>query len=135
MFSLTVDNTGESRYFLFNEHLDATMGLNNVRKASPHSCMRAINTSSTPTAATVMLFRVHWFVADDTRRTFVGAKLYLQGWRLPGAGASIFWPLKHENSDPQPRTLLLGCMFCAPVCEVDCDRNMACSVGVSMKLL
>ena len=27
VFSLSVDNTGESRYLLFNEYLDATMGL------------------------------------------------------------------------------------------------------------
>ena len=30
---------------------------------------------------------------------------------------------------------LLGCMRCAPVCEVDCERRMACSVGVSVRLL
>ena len=30
---------------------------------------------------------------------------------------------------------LLGCMRCAPVCEVDCDRRIACSVGVSVRLL
>ena len=28
---------------------------------------------------------------------------------------------------------LLGCMRCAPVCEVDCERTIACSVGVSVK--
>ena len=25
-------------------------------------------------------------------------------------------------------------MRCAPVCEVDCERRMACSVGVSVRL-
>ena len=61
--------------FLFNGYLGATMRLNDVRNASPNSCMPAINNSSIPTAVAVMLFRVHWFVADDTRRTFVRAKL------------------------------------------------------------
>ena len=75
MFNPSVDNTGESRYFLFNEYLDATMRLNDVRKACPHSCMLAINTSTMSTAVAVMLFQVHWIVADDTRRTFVRAKL------------------------------------------------------------
>ena len=77
MFSLSVDNTGESGYQLFNGYLGATMRLNDIRKASPNSCMLAINTSSIPTAVAVMLLRVHWFVADDTRRTFFFfAKLY-----------------------------------------------------------
>ena len=107
LFSLSIDNTGESRYFLFNEYLDDTMGLNNARKASLHCCMSAINTSSVPTAVAVMLLRVHWFVADDTRRTVCLGKTvpHLQRWRPPGAGASIFWLLGHESSDPQPRTL------------------------------
>ena len=30
---------------------------------------------------------------------------------------------------------LLGCMRCAPVCDVDCERRIACSVGVSVRLL
>ena len=28
---------------------------------------------------------------------------------------------------------LLGCMRWAPVCEVDCERRIACSVGVSVR--
>ena len=36
-----------------------TMRLNDVRKASPNSCMPAINTSSVPTSVAVMLFRDH----------------------------------------------------------------------------
>ena len=36
--------------------------------------MHAINTT-VPTAVAVMLLRVHWFVADHTRRTCVRAKL------------------------------------------------------------
>ena len=70
VFSLSADNTGESKYLLSNEHLDATMRLNDVRKTSPNSCMPAINTTSIPTAVSMMMFRVHWFVADDTRRHF-----------------------------------------------------------------
>ena len=30
---------------------------------------------------------------------------------------------------------LLGCMRCAPVCDVDCEKRIACSVGVSVRLL
>ena len=89
MFSLSVDNMGESRYLLYNEHLGATMRLNDIRKASPNSCMPAINTSSVPTAVAVMLLRVHWFVADDTRRTFVWDKTvpHLQRWWPSGCGS------------------------------------------------
>ena len=76
VFSLSIDNTGESRYLLFNEYLDATLRLDDVRKASHHSCMPAINTYTIPTAVAVMLFRVPCFVADDTSRTCVRAKLY-----------------------------------------------------------
>ena len=76
VFSLSDDNTGESRYLLFDEYLDATMRLNDIRKASRQCCMSAINTSTVPTAVAVMLLRVHRFIANDTRRTFVWAKLY-----------------------------------------------------------
>ena len=30
---------------------------------------------------------------------------------------------------------LFGCMKCAPVCEVDCERKMAYSINVSVRLL
>ena len=76
MFSLSLDNTGESRNLVFNEYLGATLRLNYIRKASPNSCMPAVNTSTVPTAVAVMLFRVHCFVADHTRRTLVWAQLY-----------------------------------------------------------
>ena len=50
--------------------------LNDVRKASRHCCMPAVNTSSVPTSVAVMLLRIHWFVADEDCGTFLGARLY-----------------------------------------------------------
>ena len=58
MLTLTVDDTCESKDFLFDEDLG------DVR-------MPAIKTSTVPIAVTV----VHWLVADHTRCTFVWAKL------------------------------------------------------------
>ena len=37
--------------------------------------MPAVNTSSTPTSAAVVLLCVRWFVADEACCTFVGARL------------------------------------------------------------
>ena len=73
---VTEPSRSKSRYLLLNEHLGATLRFNDVSKASPNNCMPAINTSSISTAVAVMLFGVHWFVADDTRRTVVRARLY-----------------------------------------------------------
>ena len=68
--------------------------------------MSAVNTSSISAAIAMMLFRIERFIANDTCRTFVGAKLYhLQGWQQLGAGASIFWQLRHESNDPQSHML------------------------------
>ena len=62
--------------------------------------MPAIYTSTVPTAVAEMLLRVHWFVADHTRRTFVLGKTvtHLQRWGPPGAGASISWLLKNTKA-------------------------------------
>ena len=107
MFSLSVDNTSEGRYFLFNIYFDPAVRVYDIRKTSCQCCMSAINTSSIATAITVMLFRVKRFVANNTCGTFVGAKLnnVRRGWQQPGAGASIFWQLKHGSNDPQSHML------------------------------
>ena len=76
VFSLSVDNTSKGRYFLFNKYFDPTVRLDDIRKAMRQCCMSAINTSSTTTAITMMLFRIERFVANDTCRTLVGAKLH-----------------------------------------------------------
>ena len=49
VFSLSVDNTGESRYLLFNEYLCVTVRLNDIRKTSGYCCVPAVNTSSITT--------------------------------------------------------------------------------------
>ena len=58
VFSLSVDNTGESRYLQFNKYFDPTVRLNDIRKATRQCCMSTINTSSITTAITTMLFRI-----------------------------------------------------------------------------
>ena len=50
VFSLSVDNTGKGRYFLFNKYSDPTVRLNDIHKATRRCCMSTINTSSTTTA-------------------------------------------------------------------------------------
>ena len=107
VFSLSVNNTRKGRYFLFNIYFDPAVRMNDIRKASCQCCMSAINTSSISTAIAVMLLRIQRFVANDTCRTFVGAKLnpHPQGWQQPDAEASIFWQLRHGSNDPQPHTL------------------------------
>ena len=75
MFSLSVDNTGESRYSLFNKYFDPTVRLYDICETSPNSGMPAVNTSSISAAIAVMLFRIQRFVANNTRCAFVGAKL------------------------------------------------------------
>ena len=128
MLSLSVDNTGEGRYFLFNKYFDPTVRMSDIRKASRHCCMPAVNTSSVPTSVTVVLLRIHWFVADEARCAFGWGRTVprLQRWELPGAEASTSWLPRRGSSDLQPHTLhCLVCMRCAPVCEVDCDKRMA----------
>ena len=68
--------TGEGRYFLFYKYFDSTVRLDDIRKATRQCCMSAINTSSISAAIAMMLFRIWRSVANDTCRTFVGAKLY-----------------------------------------------------------
>ena len=99
MLSLSVDSTGKGRYFLFNKYFDPTVRLNDIRKASRQCCMPAINTSSLPTSVAVMLFRVHWFVTNEARCAFVGARLY----HICGFGSCRV--RKRGSSDPQPHTL------------------------------
>ena len=76
MLSLSIDNMSKSWYFLFNEYLGATERLYDICEASRHCCMAAVNTSSVPTSLGMVLLRVHWFVADQARCAFVGARLY-----------------------------------------------------------
>ena len=104
VFSLSVDNTSEGKYFLFNKYFDTTVRMNDIRKASRQCCMSTVNTSSITAAITMMLFRIERFIANDTCRTFVGGKTvqHLQGWRLLGA---IFQQLRHECNDPQSHML------------------------------
>ena len=72
VFSLSVDNTGESMYFQFNEYLGPTVLLYDVRKAPRQCSMSAVNTSTKTTTITVMLFQIERFLANDTCRTFIG---------------------------------------------------------------
>ena len=74
-FNLSVNDTSEGRYFLFNKYFDPTVRLNNICNASRQSCMSAINTSSVSAAVAMMQFRVQRFVANNTCSTLVGAKL------------------------------------------------------------
>ena len=67
VLTLTVDNTRESRYLLFDEYLDATVRL--------MTSARHRVTASVPTSAAVVLLRVRSFVADQAHCTFVGARL------------------------------------------------------------
>ena len=91
VFSLSVDNTGESKYFLFNEYLCATMRLNDVRKASPNRCMPAINTSTVPTAVAVMLLRVQLVCCRSHPPHFCWAKQY----HICSAGGR--WVREHQS--------------------------------------
>ena len=54
-----------------------------------------------------MLFRVHWFVTNETRLRFCWGKAvpHLWRWELPDAEALISWLLRRGSSDPQPHTL------------------------------
>ena len=45
VFSLSIDNTGKSRYFLINKYFDPTLRLNDVCKATRQCCRSAVNTS------------------------------------------------------------------------------------------
>ena len=74
-FNLSVDNTGEGRYFLFNKYFDTTVRLYNVRKTSGQGCMSAVNTTSVPATTAMMEIRIQRFVANDTSGTFVGTTL------------------------------------------------------------
>ena len=85
--------------------------------------MPAVNTSSVPTSAAMVLLRVHWFVADQARCAFVVARLY-NAWRWEplDAGASTSWLTEtRKQRSSASYASLLGCMRCAPVCEVDCE--------------
>ena len=92
VFSLSVNNTGKDRYFLFNRYFDPTVRMNDIRKASRLCCMSAINTSSISATIAMMLFRIKRFIANDTCRTFVGAKLY----HICRVGSS--WVREHQSS-------------------------------------
>ena len=135
MLSLSVDNTSMSWYFLFNEYVRAAMRLYDVCETSRHCCMPAVSTSSVPTSVGMVLLRVHWFVADQARCAFVGARLY----HICGVGSR---QVREHQSPAETRkqrssasyASLLGCMRCAPVCEVDCDRRLARSTGMSARL-
>ena len=137
MLSLSVDNTSKSRYFLFNEYLGATVWLYDICETSRHCCVPAVNTSTVPTSVTMVLLRVHWFVADEARCAFVGARLYnvcgvgAAGWR----SINLLATETRKQRSSASYALLLCCMRCAPVCEGDCERRIACSVGVSVRLL
>ena len=137
MLSLSVDSTSKSGYFLFNEYLGATVRLYDVCETSRHCCVPAINTSTVPTAVAVVLLRVHWFVADQARCVFVGVRLYnVCGVGAAGCGSiNLLATETRKQRSSASYASLLGCMRCAPVCEVDCDSSVACSVGVSMRLL
>ena len=75
MFSLSVNDTSEGRYFLFNIYFDPTVRMYDIRKTSGQCCMSAINSSSISAAIAMMQFRIQRFVANNTCGTFVGAKL------------------------------------------------------------
>ena len=88
--------------------------------------MPAINTSTVPTAVAVMLLRIHRFVADHARCTFVGARLYhicgVGGRRVQGDINLLTTETRKQRSSVSYASLL-GCMRCAPVCEVDCEEE------------
>ena len=73
MFSLSVNDTSEGRYFLFNIYFDPTVRMYDIRKTSGQCCMSAINSSSISAAIAMMQFRIQRFVANNTCGTFVGA--------------------------------------------------------------
>ena len=98
--------------------------------------MPAVNTSSVPTSVAIVLLRVHWFAVDEARCAFVGARLY----NVCGVGSiNLLATETRKQRSPVSHASLLGCMRCAPVYEVDCDRRMAPSTGdvgeVVVKLL
>ena len=72
---LSLNNTSEGRYFLFNKYFDPTVRLNDICKTSGQCCMSAINTTSVSAAIAMMQFRIQRFVANNTCGTFVEAKL------------------------------------------------------------
>ena len=92
MLSLSINNTSKGKYFLFNKYFDPPVRMNDIRKASRQCCMSAINTSSISAAIAMMLFRIERFIANDTCRTFVGAKLY----HICRVGSSRVW--EHRSS-------------------------------------
>ena len=99
--------------------------------------MPAVNSSTVPTAVEMMLLRVHWFVADHESCTVVGEDCTTSA-ALGAAGCGIINLLATETRKQRSSASyasMLGCMRCAPVCEVDCDGRMACSVGVPVRLL
>ena len=75
-----------------NTYFDPTVRMNDIRKASRQCCMSTVNTSSISAAITMMLFRIERFIANDTCRTFVGAKLY-HICRVGGC-----WVREHQSS-------------------------------------
>lgn len=74
-FRLSVNDTSEARYFLFNKYFNTAVRLYNVRKTSGQGCMSAIDTTTIPATAAMMEVQIQWFVTDDTSGTFVGAIL------------------------------------------------------------
>ena len=92
VFSLSVNDTSKGRYFLFNKYFGTTVRMNDICKASGQCCMSAINTYSISSAIAMMLFRIDRFIANDTCRTFVGAKLY----HICRVGSS--WVREHQSS-------------------------------------
>ena len=53
--------------------------------------MPAVDTSTVPTSVAAVLLRVHWFVADQARCAFVGARLY----NVCGIGSHRVW--QHQS--------------------------------------
>ena len=84
----------------------------------------------------MVLLWVHWFVADEARCTFVGAGLV----NVCSIGSRQVWQHQSPGYRNAEATILglvaslLGCMKCAPVCEVDCERSTARSKGVLVRL-
>ena len=62
--------------------------------------------------------------------------LHLQHWGGRWVREHLLATETRKQRSSASYASLLGCMRCAPMmCEVDCDRRMACSVGVSVRLL
>ena len=94
MFDLIVHHTGQAWDGLRSE---------DISKASGHCSTPAIDASAVPTSVAMVLFGVHWFVADEARCAFIGARLY-NACGVEGRRVQRSWLLKRGCSDPQPRT-------------------------------